>query len=224
MTRKIWIVLGAALFLAAAGATYYVLNRPEETPAAAAPPPAGNANAAARIGAHDMTLGDPKAPVTMIEYAAPICPHCAHFNATVLPQLKKDYIDTGKVFYVFRVFPLQAADGVAEKLARCLPKEKYFPFMDQLFANQKDWDPEYGVTDIRGGLVKQAQMQGMDEKQFNACLADTKEDAAINQTAADAEAGFHLDHTPTIVLNGKVSDTNEWETLKPALDKILAAK
>jgi protein-disulfide isomerase len=225
MSRKIWIILGVALFLAAAGATYFLLNRPEQAPAApAVQPPAGNAAAAAKVSAHDMTIGDPKAPITMIEYAAPICPHCAHFNATVLPLLKKDYIDTGKVFYVFRVFPLQAADGVSEKLARCLPREKYFPFMDQLFANQKDWDPEYGVTDIRGGILKQAQMQGMSEDQFNACLADTKEDAIINQTAADAVAGFHLDHTPTIILNGKFSDTNEWDSLKAALDKILAAK
>ncbi len=225
MSRTVWIILGVVLLLVAGGAAWHFLNRPVESPpaaSAAAPPP--GATGAAKVTAHDMTMGDPKAPITMIEYAAPICPHCAHFNATVLPLLKKDYINPGKVFYVFRVFPLQAADGVTEKLGRCLPKEKYFPFMDQMFANQKDWDPEYGVTDIRGAILKQAQMAGMNEDQFNACLAATKEDAIINQTATDAVATFHLDHTPTVVLNGKVSDTNEWEQLKPALDKILAAK
>ena len=97
----------------------------------------------------------------MLEYAAPACPHCARFDETVFPLLKKNYIDTGKVFYIFRVFPIMPADGAAEAIARCLPADKYFRFIDLLFRNQKIWDPEYGVTDVRGGLVQMARIAGM---------------------------------------------------------------
>jgi protein-disulfide isomerase len=169
-----------------------------------------------------MTLGNPKAKVVMIEYAAPICPHCAHFNATVMPPLKQNYINTGKMFYVFRVFPLQAADGAAEKLARCMPKARYFPFMDQLFANQKEWDPEYGVTEVRAALVKQVAKQGMTEAQFDACLNDSSGDAAINNAAQDGVDRYHIDHTPTVILNGQVQKEASWEALKPAIEALLA--
>ncbi|MBU6299491.1 MAG: GatB/YqeY domain-containing protein, partial [Alphaproteobacteria bacterium] len=75
---------------------------------------------------HDRTLGTPKAPITVLEYAAPACPHCSHFDQTVFPLIKKNYIDTGKVFYIFRVFPINPADPAAEAIARCLPADKYF--------------------------------------------------------------------------------------------------
>ena len=75
-------------------------------------------------------------------------PHCAHFNADVIPHLNSNYIDTGKVYYVFRVFPIGAADVPAEALARCQPADNYFQFIDLLFRNQAKWDPENGVTDV----------------------------------------------------------------------------
>ena len=106
-------------------------------------------------------MGNPKAKVVLIEYAAPTCPHCAHFNETVFPQLKQKYIDTGKVYYVFRVFPLHPSDVAAEAMAVCLPKDSYFQFIDLLFRNQKDWDWEYQVQDIHGGLVKMGRIAGM---------------------------------------------------------------
>jgi protein-disulfide isomerase len=220
MTRKHWIISAAlVLALAAASSGAWYLSHADDDiiqPAAAATSPGYT------VTPHDMTLGNPKAKAVMIEYAAPICPHCAHFNATVMPLLKKNYIGPGKLFYVFRVFPLQAADGAAEKLARCMPKERYFPFMDQLFANQKDWDPEYGVTGVRGALVKQVAKQGMSEAQFNACLKDPKPDAMINKVAQEGIDRYHLDHTPTVVLNGTVQADATWDSLKPAIDKALA--
>ena len=220
MTRKHWI-LSAAVLLAlavAGGGAWYLAHDDDDivTPAAAATSPGYS------VTPHDMTLGNPKAKVVMIEYAAPICPHCAHFNETVMPLLKKNYIDSGKMFYVFRVFPLQAVDGVAEKLARCMAKDKYFPFMDQLFANQKDWDPEYGVQDVKGAMLAQVAKQGMSEARFNACITDPKPDAAINKVAQDGVDRYHIDHTPTVILNGAVQQDASWEALKPAIDAALA--
>ena len=77
------------------------------------------------VSKNDRTLGSPKAPMTVLEYAAPTCPHCAHFDMDIFPQFKQQYIDTGKVYFVFRVFPLNAVDVAAESMARCLPEDNY---------------------------------------------------------------------------------------------------
>lgn len=219
MSRKVWIILSVVVALAAGGAWYF-LGQSGESAAASS----GTADA---ITAHDMTMGNPGAKVVFIEYAAPMCPHCAHFNDEVMPEIKKSYIDTGKVFYVFRVFPLGAPDGVVEKLARCLPKAKYFPFMDQIFRNHPEWNPQYGVQDVRGGLLKQAQTAGMSEAQFDTCIADTKEDAVINQVASDGQAKYNITGTPTIVINGvnvSPGSVPNLEQMKIFLDNALAGK
>jgi protein-disulfide isomerase len=220
MSRKTWIILGVVAALIAGGGAWYVLDGSGDSAQAASQ--TGEA-----ITAHDMTMGNPKAKVVFIEYAAPMCPHCAHFNNDILPDIKKAYIDTGKVFYVFRVFPIGAPDGVAEKLARCLPKDKYFPFMDQLFHSQPQWDPEYGVQDVRGALLEQAKIAGMSEEQFNSCNADTKEEAIINQVAGDGQAKYNITGTPTVVVNGVNASPGKVPTLeemKGFLDKALAGK
>jgi len=220
MSRKSWIVLGLVAALVAGGGWYFLS------------PPGDSATAADRAGdtgitSHDMTMGNPSAKVVFIEYAAPMCPHCAHFNNEILPEIKKTYIDTGKVFYVFRVFPIGAPDGVAEKLGRCLPKAKYFAFMDQLFRTQQEWDPEFGVQDVRGGLLKQAKAMGMSEQQFDTCIADTKLDSVINQVASDGQAKYNITGTPTIVVNGVNASPGKVpsvEQMKTFLDNALAGK
>jgi len=221
MSRKTWIILGVVVALLAGGAWYFLADSSDSVAAAA------QTGAKDPITAHDMTMGNPAAKVVFIEYAAPMCPHCAHFNNDILPDIKKAYIDTGKVFYVFRVYPIGAPDGVAEKLARCLPKAKYFPFMDQLFHSQQQWDPEFGVQDVRGALLQQARIAGMSEEQFNACTTDTKEEAMINQVASDGQARYNITGTPTVVVNGvNVSPgvVPTLEQMKGYLDKALAGK
>jgi len=217
MSRKAWIILGVVIALVAGGAWYFLGNSGE----------AASRVAGDTITAHDMTMGNPKAKVVFIEYAAPMCPHCAHFNNDIMPEIKKSYIDTGKVFYVFRVYPIGAPDGVAEKLARCMAKAKYFPFMDQLFRSQQEWDPEFGVQDVRGALLRQARIAGMSEGQFDTCVADTKEDAVINQVASDGQAKYNITGTPTIVINGVNASPGMvpgLEQMKTFLDNALAGK
>ena len=207
MSRKTWIILGVMAALIAGGGAWYFLEGSDDSAQAAA-------QTGDPITAHDMTMGNPAAKVVFIEYAAPMCPHCAHFNNDIMPAIKKDYIDTGKVFYVFRIYPIGAPDGVAEKLARCMPRAKYFPFMDQLFHNQQQWDPEYGVQDVRGALLQQARIAGMSEERFNSCTADTKEEAVINQVASDGQAKYNITGTPTIVVNGVNSSPGVVPTLE----------
>jgi protein-disulfide isomerase len=225
MSRKIWIILGVVVAFAAAGGAWYFLGDADDGMASAAPA----SGPGYTITADDMTIGNPKAKVVFIEYAAPVCPHCARFNADIMPQIRKNYIDSGKVFYVFRIFPLAPADGVAEKLARCLPKAKYFPFMDQVFKNQQSWDPEYGLStdQQRQGLLVQARGAGMSEEQFNACIADTKRDDIINKVAADGTAKYNITGTPTLVVNGTVVSPGTVPTLdqmRGFLDAALAGK
>jgi protein-disulfide isomerase len=152
----------------------------------------------------DRTLGNRNSKVVLIEYAAPSCPVCANFNAQSFPRLKAQYIDTGKIFYVFRVFPLRSDDGLAEKIARCLPEDKYFSFIDLLFKNQPKWDVEYGVTPagVHDGLVLLGRIAGMSGEQVDKCMDNKAEDDRINKVSSDGESRYSITGTPTFVLNG----------------------
>jgi protein-disulfide isomerase len=174
----------------------------------------------------DRTMGSSQAPITIIEYAAPMCPHCARFNAEVVPLLKANYIDTGKVFYIFRVFPIAAADVPAEALARCQPADKYFDFIDLLFRNQAKWDPEYSVTDVHGALVSLSRIAGMSEEQADACMNNQDEQKRIMAVAQDASTRYGISGTPTLIINGEVEQAGgmPWTTLKSKLDSLLAKK
>jgi len=224
--KQILIALGALVLIALAGATYYVL--------APAAPAATASGPAFVITPHDRTLGNPKAKVTLIEYAAPSCPVCAHFNADTFPLVKQNYIDTGKVFYVFRLFPLRPDDGAAEKIARCLPEDKYFSFIDLLFRNQPKWDVEYAQENpalaspdgVHAGLVLLGRIAGMSAEQVDKCMTDTKEDDIINKVAQDGDARYSIQGTPTIVVDGVSEGSHffSYDELKKILDTALAGK
>ena len=223
MTRnQLLIVVVAVVVLIVAAAGYYLFF-PSSTDAI----PANEGPAGYNITADDHTLGSPKAPIVMIEYAAPTCPHCAHFNAEVFPQLKQKYIDTGKVYYVFRVFPLHPSDGAAEGMARCLPRDNYFQFIDLLFRNQPKWDWEYGVTDIHGGLVQMGRIAGMSAEQVDKCIADKAVADQINKVAQDGQTRYNITGTPTFIINGGIhtaADIGAWADLQTLLDGLLAKK
>ncbi len=174
----------------------------------------------------DRTMGSPKAPVVVLEYAAPSCPHCAHFDMDVFPLLKKQYIDTGKVFYVFRVFPISAVDGAAESMARCLPADNYFAFIDLLFRNQKQWDPEYGITDVHAALVEMGRIAGMSAEQVDQCIQDKAKSDRTNKVAQDGMAKYNIQGTPTFVINGLVQPSGvvPWPTMQNILDSQLSHK
>ena len=183
---------------------------------------------------HDRALGNSKAKVVVIEYAAPSCPVCAHFNADSFPQLKANYIDTGKIYYVFRVFPLRADDGAAEKIARCMPEDKYFPFIDLLFRNQPKWDVEYAGENpalgtpqgVHDGLVLVSRIAGMSADQADKCMKDTTLDDTINQVAKDGDEKYHITGTPTLVVNGVAQPSGfiPYETMSKTIDAALASK
>ncbi len=187
---------------------------------------ASGGNAPIQVYQDDRTLGSPKAPITLLEYAAPACPHCAHFAETVFPLLKKNYIDTGKVYYIFRIFPIMPADGAAEAIARCLPADKYFWFIDLLFRNQKTWDPEYGITDVRGGLLQVARIAGMTTEKVDQCIANKAEQDRINQVAQDGQTKYNIEGVPIFIINGTVWQSGgvTWPQVQKKLDSLLPKK
>ena len=174
----------------------------------------------------DRILGAANAPVTLIQYASPSCPVCAHFQVDAFPLIKEKYIDTGKVRFVFRVFPLRPEDGDAEKLARCAPHDGYFRFMDVLFRNQEKWDPEFGISDSRTQLIALATASGLTVEQAVSCNNEKSLDAKINALAEDAELRYGVNGTPTFVIDGSAlpSGYRTLDELTKPLDAELAKK
>jgi protein-disulfide isomerase len=137
--------------------------------------------------------------VTVIEYASMTCPHCAHFEETTLPELKKRYIDTGKVRYVMREFPLDALAAAGFMLARCAGKDKYETVVETLFAKQPDWVVQQPIEPLKA-IAKQF---GFTEDSFNACLANQKVLDNIQAVRDHAVNKLGVNSTPTFFINGK---------------------
>jgi protein-disulfide isomerase len=218
VTRKQLVIGLATISIIALGVIVYLVLFPATADDAL--PSSGPASIS--LTKDDRTMGNPKAPIVMLEYAAPTCPHCAHFAMDVFPKVKQQYIDTGKVYYVFRVFPLNSVDLAAEALARCLPADNYFQFIDLLFRNQEKWDPEYNPPDVHQGLVAMGRIAGMSADQVDKCMSDKTQLARANQVGIDGQAKYNITGTPTFIINGKVhSGGYEWEALKKTLDAML---
>jgi len=222
ITRTQMLIGGGALAVLAIIA--YLLVRPAGE---SVEPLAAGTGGKIVVRSDDRTMGDPKAPVVMLEYAAPTCPHCAIFTLTEMPRIKAEYIDSGKVFYIFRTFPLSATDGAVEGIARCLPADKYFQFIDLMFRNQPKWDPDgYVIPDVGAAVKQMARVMGIGPEQADRCMTDSREQARINQVAAEAVNKYNIQGTPTFVINGTVVQSAEatWPQLKAKFDSLLSKK
>jgi protein-disulfide isomerase len=160
--------------------------------------------AAPPVTADEMSLGNPQAKVTVVEYASAGCPFCARFNNEQFGAFKTKFIDTGKVHYVFREMLVgggpEIALGAAGFLtARCAGKDKYFTVLDRIFHDQTQI---YQSADIKAGLLPIAKANGLSDKQFDACVND---EAAINALNARSEKAGQdgVASTPSFYINGK---------------------
>ena len=181
----------------------------------------------------DMTLGDPNAPIKIIEYASMTCPHCAHFDATVFPELKKNYIDTGKVFYTFREYPLDGVALRAAMVARCVGPDRFFSFLHGLFhtqivwANPEVWNDEKKTVDEKfNALATMAQEQaGMSRADFDACI---KNETLMQQITAQEKRGqdeYKVNGTPAVYINGKAFEAvGSFDSLDARLKELLGGQ
>ena len=160
------------------------------------------ADVAKPVSLPDMALGPKDASVTITEFASMTCPHCAAFNEQVFPKLKSEYIDTGKVRYIFREFPLDIKAAAGSMLSRCIAKDdaqKYFAVTDMLFRQQSDWVMK-NTTEALTRIGKQA---GLSQEQVEKCLNDR---SLLDKIAADqkyASDVLKVDSTPTFFINGE---------------------
>lgn len=191
------LLIGAAAIVAAGGVDYFgrtrslldsLIGEAKAQPSALlVPGPLG-----------DMVQGSETAPVTIVEYASLTCPACRKFAVETLPELKKRYIDTGKVRFIFREFALNDVDLLAIVVARCAPKERYFPLVETLFEKQEMWAINNPVPPLLG-IAKQA---GFTDESFKACAANQ---TVIEGVKAQREAGSKagVTSTPTLFINGE---------------------
>jgi protein-disulfide isomerase len=146
----------------------------------------------------DRVLGSPAAPVTIIEYASMTCGHCAMFAIETFPELKAQFIDTGKVRYIVREYPLDGLAVVASMLMRSAEEGKYYDIMDELLRQQKEWTADGRIQAL---MTLAVQKMGFTEASFNACLADQQLLDRVLQTHDRAEV-FGVDSAPTFFING----------------------
>jgi protein-disulfide isomerase len=148
----------------------------------------------------DVALGPADAKVTIIEYASLTCSHCAAFHKESWPELKKRYIDTGKVRFTLREFPLDPLATAGFMLARCDGESKYYPITDLLFDQQRNWAFTEKPLDALRAMMRQA---GFSQEKFDACLKDQKLYDAVNAVKNRGMDQFKVDSTPTFFINGQ---------------------
>jgi protein-disulfide isomerase len=189
--RKIWIVLPGVfglLFMPAGGST-----------AAGPQPVVADYQTLLQITPDDRVLGNPAAPITIIEYASLTCPHCARFANDVLPELKREWIDTGKAKLVLRDFPLDEPALRAAMIARCAPPSRFYAFTEMLFGSQEKW---VLTKDYRDALARLAKLGGIGKEEFDACLANTTLENRIVEQRLVASQQLDVTSTPTFFING----------------------
>lgn len=216
--RHIWLIMIAAL---TAGSL--VATAPGQ--AFAAPPEPSKTLSAEDLGPtdKDYAIGKADAPVTIIEYASLTCPHCANFHNTVLPKLKKDYVDTGKVRLVYRDFPLDRAALAASMVARCAGPDRYFGFLDALYRGQAEWtqgssNPIEGLKKLTRRITLLGQMPNFN---VDACLAKKPIQDAILKQRLHGSQKVGVRATPTLIINRKMYTAMAYDDLKVVIDSML---
>ena len=170
----------------------------------------------------DRVLGNPDAPVTLIEYASLTCPHCASFAKETLPGVKKEYVETGKVKLIYRDFPLDNLALRASMMARCAPKERYFGLVETLFATQGNWARS---ADPSAALQRLGSVVGLNAENYEACVNNREIFEGIVAMREKAEKEHKVKSTPTFIVDGRmVTGDLSLPEFRKALDSALAAK
>lgn len=188
--RKIWTALGLLAAVAALS--------PAPAQDGAAPAPVGDARDLA-VGDGDYALGAPDAPVVLVEYASLTCPHCASFHSDILPALLEEYVETGRLRYVYRDFPLDNMALRAAMVARCSGRDRFFGFIEAFYASQSQWAE---ARNPMSALRALAALGGMPGREFDACMANRAMADGILAARLTAAREHGVSGTPTVFING----------------------
>jgi protein-disulfide isomerase len=176
-----------------------ILISPMPAQAASPHPLLADAQTVLALSKDDRILGNPDAPITIVEYASLTCPHCAHFTNDILPELKKKWIDTGKAKLVLRDYPLDEPALRAAMIARCAPPDRFYAYTDMFFGAQDKW---VTARDYRDALARLVKLGGMSREEFDNCLKNTALENKIVEGRLVASKELDVNSTPTFFING----------------------
>lgn len=172
----------------------------------------------AKVYKDDYYLGNPDAKIVVIEYASLTCPHCANFHTTIFPSLKKDFIDTGKILYVYRDFPLDQYAYQAALIAQCAPRERYFGIIEQLYSNQKAWITAENPATALEGFAKTV---GLTAEQLQQCYNNQTLIDRVIRLYKEAVNSYQIQSTPSIIVNGQLQkNIRGYEDLQKHLNSL----
>ena len=177
---------------------------------------------ALEIDNKDFYIGDLDAPITIIEYASLSCSHCASFHNDTLPELKKEFIDTGKVKLVFRDFPFNYPALLGSMDLRCIPNDVRYDYMNALFLLQNSWVNKENAKTTQE-LFKIMQSGGMTKSEFDECISNVDLENEILQGLMTAQKEFNIKSTPSFIINGELLQGNKpIKDFRQIIDKILS--
>ena len=169
----------------------------------------------------DMVKGNSDAKVTIVEYASFTCPHCATFHKEIFPQLREQYIDTGKVKFIYREVYFDAPGLWGGLLARCVGPEKYFGIVDLLYKKQSKWASGSTEKEILNELFSIGRQVGMEDDQINKCMQNKEKSLKMIDAYLENSKIDKITSTPSLVINGKLLKPNNFSDLAVEIDKIL---
>jgi len=169
-----------------------------------------------------VVLGSDKAIVKIKVFSSLTCPHCANFHIKIVPEIKKEYVDTGKVQLIFIDFPLDQGAFNASKLLHCLDKKKQIAFLDIIYETQTKWTNASNLNDINKNLKKIVKNLGISSVQFDKCLIDEDISDKILNGRIDANRKYSINSTPTIVINEKkLEGSVSFKNIKKKIEKLI---
>ena len=227
MFRKT-ITLFAVFAMALAAGYLFIKPEPAKVTESFELPFAANAqstdpNSAEETVIEEMVLGNPDAPLTVIEYASFTCPHCASFHQNTYYDLKKNYIDTGKIKFVFREIYFDKYGIWASMITRCAGPEKFFGLTDMLLASQRTWARAGDDLAIVNELSKIARLAGMDEDQIQGCLRDGVKIKALVEWYKENATADNVRSTPSFIIDGQLYSNMSYEEFSKLLDEKLGS-
>ncbi|MEO0939402.1 MAG: DsbA family protein [Pseudomonadota bacterium] len=200
----------------------YIAYGPQTASTPANPLGAASAQEAAEVDTSsiiEMQVGNPDAPVTVIEYASYTCPHCATFHAGPYKQLKADYIDTGKINFIYREVYFDRFGLWASAIARCAGPEKFFGITDMIYAGQSDWARQQDPANIIEGLRRIGRLAGLDNDTLEGCLQDNDKLRTLVAWYQQNAAADGVDSTPSFVINGTKYSNMSYEQMAEIIDE-----
>lgn len=221
MTRVVFAAILAAAGLV--GATLWIGQSPRGGEVSLGAAMAQDSGEVDTSLVQEMSLGNPNADVTVIEYASFTCPHCRSFHENVFDELKAEYIDTGKINFVYREVYFDRFGLWAGMLARCGGPDRYFGFVDALYSGQSEWTAGGDPATIAGNLRKIGRTAGLSDEEVNACLSDQGKAEAMVAFFEQSTKADGVNSTPSFVINGTKYSNMSYDEFKAILDEELGS-